>query len=132
MDDLEEEDQAAFKSAASSFVKLYRFLSQIITFTDVELEKVYVFLTALLKKLPYAKTSLPLDVVNDVELDSYKIQHKYTTQLKLESADGEQEGMKPSGTVGTNDDEFDFLSKIIKVLNETYGVELTRGRQGGI
>ena len=125
VDNLEEEDQAAFKSAASSFVKLYRFLSQIITFTDVELEKVYVFLTALIKKLPYAKTSLPLDVVNDVELDSYKIQHKYTTQLKLESADGEQEGMKPSGTMGGNDDELDFLTKIIKVLNETYGIELT-------
>lgn len=125
VDNLEEEDQAAFKSAASSFVKLYRFLSQIITFTDVELEKVYVFLTALIKKLPYAKTSLPLDVVNDVELDSYKIQHKYTTQLKLESADGEQEGMKPSGAMGGNDDELDFLTKIIKVLNETYGIELT-------
>jgi type I restriction enzyme R subunit len=125
VDNLEEEDQAAFKSAASSFVKLYRFLSQIITFTDVELEKVYVFLTALIKKLPYAKTSLPLDVVNDVELDSYKIQHKYTTQLKLESADGEQEGMNPSGAMGGNDDELDFLTKIIKVLNETYGIELT-------
>ena len=125
VDNLEEEDQAAFKSAASSFVKLYRFLSQIITFTDVELEKVYVFLTALIKKLPYAKTSLPLDVVNDVELDSYKIQHKYTTQLKLESADGEQEGMQPSGAMGGNDDELDFLTKIIKVLNETYGIELT-------
>ncbi len=125
VDNLEEEDQAAFKSAASSFVKLYRFLSQIITFTDVELEKVYVFLTALIKKLPYAKTSLPLDVVNDVELDSYKIQHKYTTQLKLESADGEQEGMKPSGAMGGNEDELDFLTKIIKVLNETYGIELT-------
>ncbi|WP_417859494.1 type I restriction endonuclease subunit R [Xanthomarina gelatinilytica] len=125
VDNVEEEDQAAFKSAASSFVKLYRFLSQIITFTDVELEKVYVFLTALIKKLPYAKTSLPLDVVNDVELDSYKIQHKYTTQLKLESADGEQEGMQPSGAMGGNDDELDFLTKIIKVLNETYGIELT-------
>ena len=125
VDNLEEEDQAAFKSAASSFVKLYRFLSQIITFTDVELEKVYVFLTALIKKLPYAKTSLPLDVVNDVELDSYKIQHKYTTQLKLESADGEQEGMNPSGAKVGNEDELDFLTKIIKVLNETYGIELT-------
>lgn len=124
VDNLEEEDQAAFKSSASSFVKLYRFLSQIITFTDVELEKVYVFLTALIKKLPYAKTSLPIDVVNDVELDSYKIQHKYTKQLKLESADGEQEGMKPSGAMGGIDDELDFLTKIIKVLNDTYGIEL--------
>ena len=124
-DDFEEEDQTAFKSAAQSFIKLYRFLSQIITFTDVELEKTYVFLNALLKILPYAKSSLPLDVVNDVELDSYKIQHKFTTNLKLESGDGEQEGMHPGGTGNTQDEEFDFLTRIIKVLNDTYGLELT-------
>lgn len=125
VDDFEEEDQAAFKSAAQSFIKLYRFLSQIITFTDVDLEKTYVFLNALLKILPYAKTSLPLDVVNDVELDSYKIQHKYTTALKLESGDGELEGMQVGGTGNTQDEELDFLTKIIKVLNDTYGLELT-------
>lgn len=125
VDEFEEEDQAAFKSAAQSFIKLYRFLSQIMSFTDVELEKTYVFLNALLKILPYAKTSLPLDVVNDVELDSYKIQHKYTTSLKLESGDGEKEGMQAGGSGGTQDDEFDFLTKIIKVLNDTYGLELS-------
>lgn len=125
VDNLEDEEQAAFKSAAQSFIKLYRFLSQIISFTDVELEKTYVFLNALLKILPYAKTSLPLDVVNDVELDSYKIQHKYTTSLKLESSDGEKEGMQPGGSGGAKDEEFDFLTKIIKVLNDTYGLELS-------
>ena len=126
VDDLEEEDQAAFKSAAQSFIKLYRFLSQIIRFTDVELEKTYVFLNALLKILPYAKTSLPLDVVNDIELDSYKIQHKYTTSLQLESGDGEQEGMQPGVSGGAQEDEFDFLTKIINVLNDTYGLELSQ------
>lgn len=75
----------------------YPFLSQIISFTNVELEKNYLFLTALLKKLPYAKTQLPLDVVNDIELDSYIIQHKFTTTLELESGDGELEGMQAGG-----------------------------------
>jgi len=124
-DDLNEEDQHNFKSAAKSYVKLYRFLSQIISFTDVELEKKYVFITALLKKLPYAKSTLPVDVINDVQLDSYKIQHKYTTSLKLESVDGEKEGLKPGGAGANQEDEMDFLTKIIKVLNDTYGLELS-------
>lgn len=124
-DDLEEEDQVKFKSAAKSFTKLYRFLSQIITFTDVDLEKKYVFLTALLKKLPYGKSDLPVDVINDVELDSYKIQHKFTTSLQLTSQDGEVKGMTPGGTGGPEEDEFDFLTKIIKVLNDTFGIDLT-------
>jgi len=125
VEEQEEEDQNEFKSAAKSFIKLYRFLSQIITFTDVELEKTYVFLNALLKVLPYAKSNLPLDVVNDVQLDSYKIQHKYTSNLSLETGDGEQEGMQPDGAGSGLDEEFDFLTKIIKVLNDTYGLELT-------
>jgi len=122
---LEEEDQAEFKSALKTFTKLYKFLSQIITFTDVDLEKKYVFLIALLKKLPYIRTNLPLDVVNDIELDSYKIQHKYTSDLELSSGDGEDQGMQ-SDSSGTNtEDDFDFLSQIIKTLNDTFGLELT-------
>jgi len=124
-EELEEEEKIVFKNAVKSFTKIYRFLSQIITFTDVELEKKYVFLTALLKKLPYVQSNLSLDVVNDIELDSYKIQHKFTTDLELESGDGEVEGMKPGGSGQLKEDELDFLTKIIKVLNDTFGLELT-------
>nr|WP_198342519.1 hypothetical protein [Polaribacter sp. SA4-12] len=124
-DELEEEDQLGFKAAAKSFIKIYRFLSQIITFTDVELEKKYVFLTALLKKLPYIQSNLPLDVVNDIELDSYKIQFKFQNDLSLVKEDGEDYGMTPEGTGGNIDEDVDYLSNIIKVLNDTFGLELT-------
>lgn len=123
---LDDEEKNEFKSVAQSFVRLYRFLSQVMTFTDVELEKKYVFLTALLKVLPYVKRNLPLDVVNDVELDSYKIQLKYTTKLKLEPGDGEMDGIAAGGTSRSQDEELDYLTKIIKVLNDTYGLELTQ------
>ena len=125
-DELEEEDKLAFKAAAKSFIKIYRFLSQIITFTDVELEKKYVFLTALLKKLPYVQSGLPLDVINDIELDSYKIQFKFESDLSLASEDGEDYGMAPGGAGGSQDEDVDYLSAIIKVLNETFGLELTK------
>lgn len=122
---LEEEEQINFKSEAQTFLKLYRFLSQIITFTDVELEKYYVFLTALLKMLPYVKANLPLDVLGEVELDSYKIQHQYTTDLDLVSENGEMYGMTPGGVSGKEEDELDMLTNIIKVLNDTFGIDLT-------
>ena len=123
-DELEEEEKSDFKSAAQSFIRLYRFLSQIMTFNDVELEKKYVFLTALLKVLPYVKRDLPLDVVNDVELDSYKIKHSYTTKLELESGDGEMDGVATGGAAKDQDEELDYLTKIIKVLNDAYGLDL--------
>lgn len=122
---LEEADKASFKLEAQTFLKLYRFLSQIITFTDVELEKYYVFLTALVKMLPYIKVNLPLDVLGEVELDSYKIQHQYTADLDLVSENGEMYGMTPGGTSGNEEDELDMLTNIIKVLNDTFGIDLT-------
>lgn len=123
--ELEDEDKNAFKAAAKSFTKIYRFLSQIIQFTDIDLEKKYVFLSALLKKLPYVKSGLPVDVVNDIELDSYKIQHKFTANLDLISEDGEDYGLTPGGAEKKTEEEIDFLTKIIKVLNDTFGLELT-------
>ena len=124
-DELEEEEQLNFKSSAQSFIKIYRFLSQIITFTDVDLEKKYVFLAALLKKLPFVKSNLPLDVVNDVELDSYKIQYKFEKDLSLVTEDGEDYGMTSSGGTQPNEEDVDYLSNIIKVLNDTFGLDLT-------
>ncbi len=124
-EDLTEDEQISFKSEGQTFIKLYRFLSQIITFTDVELEKYYVFLTALIKMLPFVKTNIPLDVLGEVELDSYKIQHQYTTDLLLAKEDGEMFGMTPGGASGKDDDEMDMLTNIIKVLNDTFGIELT-------
>ena len=124
-EELDEDQQVEFKSAASSFTKLYKFLSQIITFTDVELEKKYVFLLSLLKKLPKGQSKLPLDVVNDIELDSYKVQYKYTANLELVKQDGEAYGMQSEGGGQKPEDEFDLLTKIIKTLNDTFGLDLT-------
>lgn len=123
--DLDEDHQVAFKGDAKSFIKLYRFLRGIITFTDVELEKLYVFLVALLKKLPYIKSGLPIDVLGEVELHSYKIQHNFTKDLELKSADGEDQGMTPGGQAHKQEEEYDLLTNIIKVLNDTFGLDIT-------
>jgi len=121
---LEEEVQVDLKATINDFIRLYRFLSQIITFTDVDLEKYYVLLTALFKKLPSNRVTLPTDVLENVELDSYKLQHQYTTDLQLESVETNMHGQKPGGEVGAVDDEFELLTKIIKVLNDTFGLDL--------
>ncbi len=125
LDELDEDQQTAFKGDAKSFVKLYRFLRGIITFSDIELEKYYVFLTALIKKLPYVKSGMPLDVLGEIELHSYKIQHKYTTDLSLVAEDGEMYGLTPGGGGQKPEEEYDLLTHIIKVLNETFGLDLT-------
>jgi type I restriction enzyme R subunit len=122
--ELDADQKIAFKANLKSYIRLYRFLSQIITFTDVELEKYYVFLTDLYKKLPPNPKSLPTEVLEEIDLDSYKIQHQYTVDLHLETGDSAMEGMKPGGGGKMEDEEMEWLTRIIKVLNDTYGLDL--------
>ncbi len=122
--DLDEEKKVAFKANIKNFVRLYRFLSQIITFTDVQLEKYYVFLSDLFKKLPASPNALPTEVLEEIDLESYKIQHQFTTDLELHTNNTAMKGMAQGNEGNSTDDELEWLTKIIKVLNETYGLDL--------
>jgi type I restriction enzyme R subunit len=122
---LDEDQRVSLRKACQQFAKLYRFLSQIITFTDVELEKLYVFVVALAKALPYERQTLPYEIFSEAELDSYKIKYLYTQKLELQGGDSSMEGMRPGDGITGGEDELDFLSNIIKQLNDTFGIELT-------
>ncbi len=124
LSELDEDQKVSFKANIKSFVRLYRFLSQIITFTDVQLEKYYVFLSDLFKKLPANPNALPTEVLEEIDLDSYKLQHQFTTDLALQSNNTAMQGMTPGSDVKKVDEEFEWLTKIIKVLNETFGLDL--------
>lgn len=118
------EQKVSFKANIKDFVRLYRFLSQIITFTDVQLEKYYVFLSGLFKKLPSIPNALPTEVLEEIDLESYKLQHQFTTSLTLQTGNSGMQGMTPGGAAKHADEEFEWLTKIIKVLNDTYGLDL--------
>lgn len=122
---LSDEKKIIFKAEMKNYVRVYRFLSQIITFTDVELEKWYVFLSSLFKKLPAMPTELPTEVLGEIDLDSYKLQHQFTTDLQLQSANAGMQGMNPGAAVKPADEEYEWLEKIIKVLNDTFGMDIS-------
>lgn len=124
LSELDEDQKVSFKANIKSYVRLYRFLAQIITFTDIQLEKYYVFLTDLFKKLPASSNALPTEVLEEIDLDSYKLQHQFTTDLGLESNNSAMQGMSADSGGKKEDEEFEWLTKILKVLNETYGLDL--------
>jgi type I restriction enzyme R subunit len=121
---LDEDQKVSLKANIKNFVRLYRFLSQIITFTDVQLEKNYVFLSDLFKKLPANLNTLPTEVLEEIDLDSYKLQHQFTTDLGLQSQNTAMQGMSPGGDGKKEEEELEWLTRIIKVLNDTYGLDL--------
>lgn len=123
--ELDEDEQQAFRGAAQDYVRLYRFLSQLITFRDVDLAKLYYLLSHLVKKLPPAGSTLPREVLNEVKLAAYQLKEQGTEKLSLAAEPGELMGLSRGGAGGGAEEQYDYLSAIIKTLNDTFGLNLT-------
>ena len=123
---LETNEREQFRSTLQGYIRLYGYISQLITFTDVALEKLYLFGRSLNKKLP--KRDLPPDLVDllaSVDLDSFRIQRTHDSlQLSLEAQDSEVEGIG-SDIATVRDPEQDLLSKIIEALNDAHQTHFT-------
>ena len=119
-DDEQKED---FRSKIQSYIRMYGYLSQIVNFTDIELEKTFIFLKYLNKKLPKRQTER-FDISNIIDLDSLRIQKVYEHVEGLERGDTTLTPPEFDST-GVEEPEYDFLSEIINQVNTTYGVNLT-------
>lgn len=122
---LAEEPQDEFKKSLTSFVRLYSFLSQIMPFQDVELEKLYSYGRFLLTKLPKTDYTERLKLDNEVALEYYRLQKIAEGDLILQ-VQGEY-GLDPTTEAGISreKDEKERLSNIIKLLNDKFGTDFT-------
>ncbi|MBP9855851.1 MAG: type I restriction endonuclease subunit R [Candidatus Pacebacteria bacterium] len=120
-ENLTEEEMESFKSTVFDYLKKYAFISQIVTFEDPQLEKLFIFLKYLIRKLPKRENPLPYEVLQAIDMETYKVERKVETHLKLENADGVIDPMGGGGEKGIVEEEKDALSKIIKEINERYG-----------
>lgn len=121
------EEKLDFRSIAQDYIRKYGFISQIVTFDDPALEQLYIFLKFVLRKLPIDRQTLPYEVLEAVDMDSYKVQKIADTHIKLENEDGELEPMGAGERGGIGDETLDPLSKIIKDINDRFGTAFTEG-----
>ena len=122
---LEREDREAFRSTLQSYIRLYGYISQLITFTDVALEKLYIFSHSLNKKLSKREHPDLRDVLDSVDLDSFRVQRIHDNlQLSFDKEDSELPGIG-SDVATMRDPEQDFLSNIIQALNDAYQTDFT-------
>lgn len=123
-----EEQQKLFKSQLQSYLNLYLFVSQILPYADSIHEKRYVYLKALMMKLPRGKQSEKLDLSKMVILQYYRLQQIGEGSIKLN--EGEAEPQKGSTDVGTGQVSLtEELDKLIKELNEAFTTEFTLADQ---
>ena len=123
--ELETDDKEAFRSTLQSYIRLYGYISQLITFNDVALEKLYIFGRSLNKKLPKREHPDLQDVLESVDLDSFRVQKTHDRlQLPLEATDSEVEGIGSDVAI-IREPEQDFLSNIVDALNTAYQTDFT-------
>lgn len=120
--DLKGQEQADFRAKVKTYVRLYIFLSQIVSFENAYLERLYIFLNHLQNKLGGGDIEMPIDILENINMDSYRLQLEATTNIAMEQG----EDLQPIPTEmrgGVNDPEIDKLSSILQTFNDQYGTE---------
>jgi type I restriction enzyme R subunit len=124
-EELEAEEQNNFRSRLTDYVRLYAFLSQVLTFADAELEKLYQLSRFLRRYLPRPVTELPREIQEQIEIESFRVQRTSSGQIHLPRGVGILEPIQEKAPTGKEEEHVDVLSEIIRRLNERFGANLT-------
>ena len=120
------EEGEGFKSTLHSFVRLYGFLSQIITWQDRTLENLYAYGRHLLAKLPRRPNEGMLELADEIELSHYRNERTFAGSGALEASETEPVyGTTDVGTAKPKDDPSAPLSTIIETVNARFGTHWT-------
>ena len=121
----DKEDQVEFKKKIRRYQSIYSFMAQLLPFSDLSLEKLYIYLKFLSKVLPTINNPLPFNVLEDVDMDSYKIDTRDEGEsIILGEGEGTLKPMSPSDP-GYRPEEQTKLSQILQALNEAFGTDFT-------
>ncbi|MBI2354303.1 MAG: type I restriction endonuclease subunit R [Deltaproteobacteria bacterium] len=118
---LKAEAQDKFRKETARYVRQYSFISQIMIFTDTALEKFYFFTKLLLRQLPYEKQTLPLEVVEMIDMDKYRVQEEQNGRISLANEDGTLTPSEDDGHRGRKEEK-EKIKIIVQNLNEEYGI----------
>lgn len=121
----DEEERRDFRKLVGEYVRLYSFLSQILTFQDADLERMYVFCRLLRRYLPKEGVELPKEVQDAIDMESYRIQETFKGSIDLDRGSGTLDPQKEKTPGQTTPEPFEALSLIIQELNERFGTNFT-------
>lgn len=115
--------QEDFKNTLQSFNRTYSFLTQIMPFSDIDLEKLFTYTRYLFKKLPRTSQRDKFTLGDEVSLEYYRLQKIAEHSIALESKGVyELDGGGEAGLRMTKEDQA-ALSEIIEVLNKRFATE---------
>ncbi len=121
-EELDEDGQVQFKGSAKAFLRAYGFLAAILPYTNAEWEKLSIFLTFLVPKLPAPiEDDLSKGILEAIDMDSYRVEKQAVQDIQLADEDGEIDPVPTEGGGQKPEPEIDPLSKIIREFNDRFG-----------
>jgi type I restriction enzyme R subunit len=118
------DEQQDFRGQLSDYVRLYAFLAQVLTFADTELEKLYVFARHLRRLIPGDRETLPREVQQNIDMESYRIRQTGSGKITIERKGGQLTPVMTKDQRGGQEELLEPLSQIIAELNERFGLNL--------
>lgn len=121
--DLEYDDKVEFKKSAKSFVRTYNFLSSILPYGSPDWEKLSIFLTLLVPKLPKVggENDDYKKIIESVDLDSYRVVAQQTMSISLANEDAEVKPVPVQTDIGIPVPELDTLTHILESFHDVWG-----------
>jgi type I restriction enzyme R subunit len=118
---VDDDTRERFRDALGRFVRVYAFVSQVVPFTDTNLERDYLFCRAL-AAFVRDDAGEAVDVSGAVELTHLRNEQQFSGSVSLSPESGEVATIW-SGTGKVNEPEPEPLSLIIDRLNSQYGTD---------
>ena len=111
-----------FKGKAKAFLRTYGFLAAILPYTYAEWERLSIFLTFLVPKLPApVEDDLSKGILEAIDMDSYRVEKQAVRDMQLPDEDAEIEPVSTSGGGQKPEPEMERLSNIIREFNDRFG-----------
>ncbi len=122
---LDDEKREAFHEKITAYTNFYSFISQILPYSDKELEMLYSYGRYLIPHLDTGDIGVTPHPEKEVSLQYYRMEKSMSGSIIMEG--GEQYGVKSPTAVGTgkSKDEDKPLSEIIQALNDRFGTDFS-------
>jgi type I restriction enzyme R subunit len=122
---MSEDNQAAFRDALNKFVRLYSFLSQIVSIGNPNLERDYVYCRALSAYLRDTASAERLDLGTEVQLTHLRHEMTFRGALEVDAETGEVKSIFGDAMGRQQELTLAPLSEIVETLNDRFGLTLT-------
>jgi type I restriction enzyme, R subunit len=121
----DKETKVTFRELVDKYIRFYGFLSQVMTFVDTDLEKLYTFLRLLRRRLPIEREKLPYEIQQAIDIENLTVKQIGKGKIKLKHKTGQLDPDVLGQPGGLPPVELEALSEIIKELNVRFGTEFT-------